>query len=81
MKKRLIIGLTLFLILTTYRSQNLFLDIKFNVEEIIIENSFIYNKKDIKKDLISIYNTNLLFLDTQLIQKILVKKNLYKVMK
>ena len=75
MKKRLIIGLTLFLILTTYRSQNLFLDFKFNIEKIIIENSSIYNEMDIKKGLISIYNKNLLFLDKESIKKILATKS------
>ena len=75
MKKRLIIGLTLFLILTTYRSQNLFLDFKFNIEKIIVENSSIYNEMDIKKGLISIYNKNLLFLDKESIKKILAKKS------
>tara|TARA_B110001452_G_C15083286_1_gene377944 strand:+ start:55 stop:711 length:657 start_codon:yes stop_codon:yes gene_type:complete len=76
MKKRLIIALALFVLLSTYKSKNLFTISKFNIKEIKIENNFILKDKDIKKDLIFLYNKNLFFLNSNDIEKILKKKSL-----
>ena len=74
MKKRFVIGITLLLLFTTYKPQKLFFNKIFNIEEIKIENNFILKDKEIKKELISIYETNLFFLKNSEIAKIL-KKN------
>ena len=73
MKKRLIIAIALLVLLTTYRPQNTFLDFKFNIEEIIVENNFILKENQIKKDLIYLYNTDLFFLNLNKIEKIMLK--------
>ena len=55
MKKRTIIVLILFVLLTTITSQ---LDLsisKFNLNKIVIENNSLLEKEDIKKSLASIY--------------------------
>lgn len=75
MKKRLIIAIALLLLFTTYKPQSFFSFTKFNIEEITINNNFILKEKEIKKDLVSIYNTNLLFLNTNKLQKILKKQS------
>jgi len=75
MKTRLIISLLLLLLLTTYKPQKSSLKSRFNIQEIQIENNFILKDKAIKKDLISLYNTNLIFLNTSNIKKILIEKS------
>jgi cell division protein FtsQ len=75
MKTRLIISLLLLLLFTTYNPQNLPLKSRFNIQEIKIENNFILKDKEIKKDLISLYNTNLIFLNASNIKKNLIKKS------
>ena len=72
MTNRFIIALLLLLLLTTYKSENLSLIAKFNIKKINIENNFILNDKEIQKDLISLYNTNLIFLNTSSIKNILI---------
>ena len=69
MKKRLIIACALLLLLSTYKPQKLFLIDKFNIEEIKIENNFILKEKNIKKNLISLYDSNLIFLNSSDIEK------------
>ena len=76
MKRRLLIAITLLLIFTTYKPQSLFSITKFNIQEIIIENNSILEDFKIKKDLINIYNKNLIFLSTLDIKEIL-KKNTF----
>ena len=71
MKNRLIIALLLLVLLSTYKPQNFFLSTQLNIEEIKIENNFILKEKDIKKDLIYLYQTNLIFLKTAKIENIL----------
>ena len=44
MKKQLIIAIALLVLLTSYKSQNFFFDLKFNIEEIVLENNFILKK-------------------------------------
>ncbi|MDA8771296.1 FtsQ-type POTRA domain-containing protein [Candidatus Pelagibacter bacterium] len=73
MKKRLIIALALLLLFSTYKPQELFLIRKFSIKEIKIENNFILKEKNIKKNLIFLYDSNLFFLDTLNIEKKLKK--------
>ena len=75
MKKRLIIAFALLLLFSTYKPQKLFLSDKFNIEEIKIENNFVLNDKEIKKDLAFLYNKNLIFLKISNVVKILKKNN------
>ena len=74
MKKRLVIALVLLVLFSTYKPQKLFLSSKFKIEEIKIENNFILNDKEIKKDLAFLYNENLIFLKIYNIKKALKKK-------
>ena len=73
MKKRLIIALLLLVLLSTYKPQKLFLSTKLNIEEIKIENNSILEEGDIKKKLNFLYQTNLIFLKSSEIEKILKK--------
>ena len=63
MKKRLIIAIALLMLLTTYKPQNIFFNLKFNIEEIIIENNHVLKEDEIKKDLVYLYNSDLFFLN------------------
>ena len=76
MKKRLIIAIALLMLLTTYKHQNIFFNLKFNIEEIIIENNYILKEHEIKKDLVFLYNSDLFFLNVNNIKKILLKHSL-----
>ena len=73
MKKRLIIAFALLLLFSTYKSQKLIIIDRFNIKEIKIENNFVLNKKNIKKNLTFLYDDNLFFLDTFEIEKKLKK--------
>jgi cell division protein FtsQ len=75
MKKRLVIALVLLILLSTYKPQELSLTSKFNIKEIKIENNHILKDEDIKKDLIFLYDTNLIFLNTNNIKLILKSNN------
>ena len=69
MKKRLIIALALLVLFSTYKPQKLFLNNKFNIEEIKIENNFILKDADIKRDLEFLLDVNLIFLNSLDIEK------------
>ena len=56
MRKRIVISLVLFFLLTTIISKQKLLISKFNIKEIKIENNSIVKEKDIKKLLTPIYN-------------------------
>tara|TARA_B100001093_G_C26645406_1_gene935076 strand:+ start:24 stop:680 length:657 start_codon:yes stop_codon:yes gene_type:complete len=71
MKKRLIIAILLLVLLSTYKPQNFILSNRFNIEEIKIENNFILNETDIKKELNFLYQKNLIFLRNSEIADIL----------
>jgi len=73
MTNRLIIALLLLVLLSTYKPQKLFLSTKLNIEEIKIENNSILEKEEIKKKLNFLYQTNLIFLKSSEIEKILKK--------
>ena len=73
MKNRLIIALFLLVLLSTYKPQKLLLSTKLNIEEIKIENNSILEEMEIKKELNFLYQTNLIFLKSSEIEKILKK--------
>ena len=76
MKKRTVIVLILFILLTTIISPQKVSISKFNLKKIIIKNNNLISEKDIKKSLINIYDKNLLILDNKEIENIL-KQNSY----
>ena len=75
MKKRIVIGLGLLILLTTITSQQKIVISKFNLKEINIENNILTKKKDIKKLLFQIYNKNLIFLKNLEIEKALMQNS------
>ena len=75
MKKRIVIGLGLLILLTTITSQQKIVISKFNLKEINIKNNILTKKKDIKKLLFPIYNKNLIFLKNLEIEKALMQNS------
>ena len=75
MKKRLVIALTLFILLTTISSQQKIIFSKFNLQKVIIENNLLLEDKEIKNLLSPIYNKNILFLKNKEIKKELMKNS------
>ena len=75
MKKRIVIGLGLLILLTTITSQQKIVISKFYLKEINIENNTLTKKKDIKKLLFPIYNKNLIFLENLEIEKALMQNS------
>ena len=71
MKKRFVFAITLFILLSTFKPEIIFSKNKFNIKEIEIDNNLILKSNDLKKDLIFIYDENLVFLNTHNIDKIL----------
>ena len=66
MKKRFLIALTLFLILTTYKSNNILsTGDYFKIREISIENNFILNNKDLLEEFSFLNQENLFLLNSQ----------------
>ena len=78
MKKRLVIALALLVLFSTYIPQKLFLIKKFDIKKIKVENNLILKEEDIKKDLAFLYDTNIIFLNTSKIEKILKKQSFIK---
>ena len=76
MKKRTVIVLILFILLTTITSPEKVSISKFNLNKIIIKNNFLLSEKDIRKSLLRIYDKNLLILDSKEVENIL-KQNSY----
>ena len=76
MKKRIVIALVLFLLLTTINPQNKVSISKFNLKEIIIENNFLIKDKDINNLLKPIYEKNLILLRNSEIENMLMQNNL-----
>ena len=77
MKKRVIISLVLFILLSTITTQQQIITSKFNLKRIHIENNYIVDEKDIKKMLEPIYNRNLIFLKNKQIEKIINPRQFY----
>ncbi len=75
MKKKIVFGLLLFLLLTTITSQQKIIFSKFNLEEIILENNLLIKDKEIKKLLLPIYNKNLILLNTKDIENTLLQNS------
>ena len=75
MKKRKVIAVVLFILLTTITSQQKLVISKFNLKEIDIENNLLLKDEDIKNLLVPFYNKNLFFLDNKEIQKALTQNN------
>ena len=73
MKKRTIIALTLFLLLTTISSQQKLVISKFSIKDVQVENNFLIKENDIKKLLFPIYGKNLIFLKNEEIKRVLIK--------
>jgi len=76
MKKRLLIAIALLILLTTITLHPIITISKFNLKKINIENNFLLSKKDIKKLLIPIYDTNLIILRNKEIENLLTKNSL-----
>ena len=74
MKKRFVFAITLFILLSTFKPEIIFSKNKFNIKEIEIDNNLILKSNDLKKDLIFIYDENLVFLNTHKIKKIYPNK-------
>ena len=75
MKKRKVIAVVLFILLTTITSQQKLVISKFNLKEIDIENNLLLKDEDIKNLLVPFYNKNLIFLDNKEIQKALTQNS------
>ena len=75
MNKRLFIALTLILLLTTYKLGNE-INLNLGVKKIIIENNNILSEKQVKEDLLFLYEKNLFFLNNNLIKKQIDKNSL-----
>tara|TARA_B100000963_G_scaffold361804_1_gene399777 strand:- start:1991 stop:2647 length:657 start_codon:yes stop_codon:yes gene_type:complete len=76
MKKRTVIALVLFLLLTTINPQNKVSISKFNLKEVIIENNFLIKEKDINNLLKPIYEKNLILLSSSEIENMLTQNDL-----
>ena len=81
MKKRLLIAIALLILLTTITLHPIITISKFNLKKINIENNFLLSKKDIKKLLIPIYDTNLIILRNKEIENLLTKNSLIENLK
>ena len=75
MKKKIVIGLSLFLLLTTITSQQKIIFSKFNLKEIILENNLLIKDKEIKRLLLPIYDTNLILLKNKDVERALLKNS------
>ena len=70
MRKRPVIVITVFLLLTTITSQIKIKFPNFNIKKIHVENNFLLEENVIKKLLVPIYNQNLLCIQNYLLYKI-----------
>ena len=75
MKKKRVIAILLFILLTTINPHQEISFNKFNLKKIEIENNSLLDEKEIKKLLVSINNKNLLFLKFKEIENALMKNN------
>ena len=73
MKKRTIIGIRLFIFLSTYLSQEKLEISKFDLKKITVENNNILEEKKIKNLLAPVYDKNLIFLYNWEIEKLLMQ--------
>ena len=72
MNNRLLIGLILFSLLSTYTfKKNNILNLKLNIKEIQIENNFIISNDNVLEELKFVYDKNLFFLKNDEVKKAL----------
>ena len=76
MKKQIIIGISLLVLLSTINIKKDLSIKKFNIKEINVVNNFLIKDKEIKDLLIFSYNTNLIFLNNSRIEEAL-KQNTF----
>ena len=69
MKNRPILGIALFILFSTFISQNKFTINKFKIQEIKIENNNIIKDQELIKIFSFLYNKNLIFLNFHEIKK------------
>ncbi len=75
MKKQFVFAFILLVLFSTYKSEKSFSINKFKIENIYIENNLILTNEEIREDLDFLYDTNLLFLNTSGIKRVLKKKS------
>ena len=73
MTKRFIIGISLLILFTTFISQKEITIEKFKIKIKKIENNNLLSETDIKKELLSIYNENLVFINLDKVKKFQTK--------
>lgn len=71
MKKKVIIGISLFILFSTIKLKQDYKITKFNLREIKIENNSLIKDSEIHESLRSFYNKNLIFLNNKEIEKVL----------
>lgn len=78
MKKQFVFAFVLLVLFSTYKSKKTLSINKLKIETIYIENNLILSNEEIREDLDFLYNTNLLFLNTTSIERVLKKKDFIK---
>ena len=78
MKKQFVFAFVLLVLFSTYKSKKSLSINKLKIETIYIENNFILSNEEIRENLDFLYNTNLLFLNTTSIERVLKKKDFIK---
>ena len=78
MKSRILIALILLILLSTITPQVKNFTTFFNIKDIKVENNLILSDNEIRKLLNPIFNSNLIFLDTLQIEKLLNQSSLIK---
>ena len=74
MKKRFLVAMSLFFLLTTYKTKNnnnIFL--KLQIEDVIIENNKIVSNEEIQKNISFVYDTNIFLITSKTIEESLKK--------
>ena len=74
MKKQFVFAFVLLVLFSTYKSKKSLSINKLKIETIYIENNLILSNEEIRENLDFLYNTNLLFLNTTSIERVLKKK-------
>ena len=75
MKKKPILGIALFVLFSTFISQNKFTIDKFRIKEIKIENNEVLRDQELKQIFSFLYNKNIIFLNSYEIKKNIDKKS------
>lgn len=78
MKKQFVFAFVLLVLFSTYKSKKSLSINKLKIETIYIENNLILSNEEIRENLDFLYNTNLLFLNTTSIERVLKKKDFIK---